>query len=322
MIIADKPRWGIDCRRLPRPYPSFLRPWPAAERPRMTIAIGRLCTNGLIIAADTKICPSDGSTQYARKVHRKRAANGAFVIAYACNDVDAARTLREDLFEVLLRNDPETLRQVEEIIRSGMVKWAESYTHDLPWIDLILGVSLRAPRSSDRDLCGGTGLYHCRPPAIMVRKSYNQTEPTSFISIGSGATLADSIMTSLFTGKSENPKDSLKQLAYILYRVKKDLGQWCGGFTNAYFMCEGEVDAFEISPACMDHAENAGEMLDQLLKIATWAIQSSELEISDLYLERLRNYLKVMESYRLLDFSVLYGKEICEDGIRQLDPQT
>jgi hypothetical protein len=322
MIIPCKPlKEPLPHVEVDRRGPRLRRRWPAAERPRMTIAIGMLCTHGLVIAADTLMGMADGSTHTAKKVFWKGSTGGVFAIAYACNDVDAARTLREDLFEELIASDPATLREVEEVVRPVLAKWAASYTHDLPYIDLILGVSLRAPWSPEKMECGGAGLFHCRPPNIMIMKHFLETEPSNYVAIGTGAAITDPICRQLF-GSMTNPKETLKQIGYLLYRAKKDLGRDCGGYSTAVFLREPEPAAFEIVPTYLDHAERAGMMMDRGLQLATTALQSSSVEESEGFLGLLRDYIGIMRNYRNLRFLTQFGQEITEHGVTQSDSQT
>ena len=53
---------------------------PARKPKRMTIAIGMLYDEGLIIAADTLASLTDGTTRYATKIHQTIANSGAYVI--------------------------------------------------------------------------------------------------------------------------------------------------------------------------------------------------------------------------------------------------
>lgn len=320
-MIAPEPRVEVFRRWPIRPLPTDVRcRWPATRKPRMTIAIGMVCTCGVMIAADTRLCLPDGSTQLARKIHVKQTTSGAFALAYACNDLDAARTLREDLFEELERGDITTLREVEEIFRPAMAKWAAAYSHDLPYIDLLLALSLRTPWSEDRNQCGGSALYHCRPPAIMNRKYFLETEPSSYCAIGTGAAITDPIRASLFMGLT-NPKECLKQIAYLLYRAKKDLGQYCGGYSTAYFLSEKEHAAFEILPVWLEKAENAGLMLDECLRVACSAIQAGSMEQTENFLRIFRNHIDLLNNYRSLRFLTIFGDEIWEQGIKRSSSQ-
>ena len=322
MSIASRPR--LETQEGPhfhRSVPSpIMRPWPRTESNRMTIGIGMLCTHGAIIAADSRMAQADGSTHVAQKVHATKSANGAFVLTYAANDANAARTLRDDLFEDLARGDPSTLRETEDIVRSRMSMWAAAYTHHLPEIELILGASTPAPWAPEREKRGGVGLYFCQPPNIMLLKHFLEPDTSTYIAIGGGAAITDPVYKSLFRGMT-NPKESLKQVAYLLYRAKKDQGQFCGGYSTAFFLREKSPAAFEIHAAYMDKAEGAGMMLDEGLKLACSALQASSLEESEGILKLMRNYLEIMKNYRSLKFVTQFNQEIFEHGVRLLDSQ-
>ena len=286
----------------------------------MTIGIGMLCTHGVVIAADSRMALPDGSTHLAQKLHATKSANGAYVLTYAADDANAARTLRDDLFEDLIEGDPATLREVEDIVRPRMAKWAAAYTHHLPYIELILGVSTPAPWVPERQLRGGAGLYFCQPPNTMLLKHFLEPDPSTYVAIGGGAAVTDPLYKTLFGGMT-NPKECLKQIAYLLYRTKKDQGQFCGGYSNAFFLREKDPAAFEILSVYMDKAENAGAMLDMGLRYACSSLQASSLEESDEFLGLMRNYLDVMKIYRSLRFMTPFGRELGVQGIMPLSSQ-
>lgn len=323
MIIASRPRLeNQEGPRFRRPVPSrIVSPWPRTESNRMTIGIGMLCTHGAIIAADTRIAQGDGSTHLAQKVHSVKSANGAFVIAYAAEDANATRTLRDDLFEDLVAGDPCTLRETEEIVRPRMARWAAAYTHHLPEMELILGASTPAPWVPEREKRGGVGLYFCQPPNTMLLKHFLEPDTSTYIAIGGGAAITDPVYKSLFGGMT-NPKECLKQVAYLLYRAKKDQGQFCGGYSTAFFLRENGPAAFEVHAAYMDKAENAGMMLDQGLKLACSALQASSFAESEEFLKLVRDYLGIMKNYRSLKFVTQFSQEIFEHGVRPSDSQT
>lgn len=321
MIIAARPRIEIDRLRFTRPVPSQTRrPWPRTVRPRMTIGIGMLCTHGAVIAADTQITLSDGSTHTAQKVHSISSKSGAFVVAFASDDANATRTLRDDLFEDLVKGDPQTLREVEDIVRPRMAVWAAAYTHHLPEVELILGAATPAPWVPERQKRGGVGLYFCQPPNTMLLKHFLEPEPSTYVAIGGGAAVTDPIYKSFFWGMT-NPKECLKHIGYLLYRAKKDLGQYCGGYSTAFFLQEKKPAALPLIPVYLENAEKAGMMLDHGLRLACSALQASTVAESEEFLKLMRDYLEIMKNYRSLRFLTQFGAEICVDGARQLDLQ-
>jgi len=178
----------------------------------MTIGIGMLCAQGAVIAADTRISRPDGSTDSARKVRIEKSANGVFVVAYASDDANAAKTLLDDLMGDLVQSDPSTLREVEGLVRPQMAKWAAAYPYGVPNTELILGASVSAPWVPERQNRGGLGLYFYQPPNTMNRKHFLESDPSTYIGIGQGSSIADPLYKSLF-GSMTGPKTCLKQIA-------------------------------------------------------------------------------------------------------------
>jgi hypothetical protein len=92
-----------------------LKPWQV--RKRMTIAIGALCSDGLIVAADTLVVMSDGATSIVVKVHTGMSPTSSFVIANATEDGNAANTLIPDIISELEQGDPQSLSDAEINVR-------------------------------------------------------------------------------------------------------------------------------------------------------------------------------------------------------------
>jgi len=323
MMIVCKPE--RDAKRIDREKirPSAIRtPWPRTGKPHMTIAIGMLCAHGAVIAADTKLTLPDGSTQYGEKVHIQPTTSGVFVSAFACDDVDAARTLRNDIFEELKKSDPSTLAKVEDVVRPVMAKWAAACTYNLPDIAFIIGASVKGDWAPNKNDCGGIGLYYCKPPNTMLLKHFLEQEPSTYVAIGGGAAITDPLQKILFGGPMSNPKTTLKQIAYLIHRAKTDYGQFCGGATTAIFIREKDPAAFQIHPIYMDRAENMSGVLDHHLRIATSSVFADSLNNAEEFINLSRSLLKT-DQYRTLRFISQFNQEICDDGIvRQLNIQT
>jgi hypothetical protein len=321
MIISRETRGKFLERHKSLRLPSLQEPFLRKGVRHMTIAIGMLCGHGAVIAADTKMVHGDGTTHTARKVRIERSANGAFVVAFAAADVNAVRTLLDDIFEELLAIDPATLREVEDVVRPQMAKWAAAYTHNLPEIELILAASVRAPWAPERHLRGGIGLYFCQPPNTMLLKHY-PPDPSTYIGIGGGASVTDPIFKTLF-GSMANPRACLKQVAYMMYRAKIDHGQFCGGATNAVFIQEGGAAVLEILPVYMHIAEGYGNLFDSVLNTASMGLLSPSLESALKFRDLVGSYLETMDGYRSIRFLNQFRQEIGDEGIITLsDSQT
>jgi hypothetical protein len=111
----------------------------------MTIAIGLLCENGVILAADTGVAREDGSKTETRKVVDIATTSGAFAVANSAEDGHAAKTLVSHLVADIKGNDIDSLASLEGVIADRMTQWASAFSK-VPSVQLIL-----AARLHDRD---------------------------------------------------------------------------------------------------------------------------------------------------------------------------
>jgi 20S proteasome alpha/beta subunit len=159
-------------------------------KPLMTIAIGAMCDGGLIVAADTRVFCSDGSTATAKKVHTSQTNTGCYVIACSTTDANAANTLIPDLQNSLAKHDPQSLDQVEKVTRESMASWSAQYpSGSPPEVQLIMGVFINRVQHPAGRTSGGLGLYFCEPPNTMVASISRQ----GYTAVGSGSTVTDPI---------------------------------------------------------------------------------------------------------------------------------
>ncbi len=258
----------------------------------MTIAIGRLCTEGLIIAADTRVVMSDGATSDAVKVHTDISPTGQFVIANATGDGNAANTLIPDILDELKRDDPQTLGAVETNVRATMARWVSQHPHGAPSIQMIFGAYVDRVVSPDRRSGGGIGLYFCEPPNTMVKKEVVD-DSRGYIAVGLGASITDPIFRLLFFAP-DSFRTTLLQISYLMYHAKKDMASGCGGYTNAVFLKYGHRFPVWIDRACMTIAEQTGDYLDIYLRQTAWSVVAAERFASADYQKKHRDMFLAM----------------------------
>lgn len=232
----------------------------------MTIAIGMFCENGLIVAADTQMTYTDGTTYDKTKIKTLRAKTGAYAIAYSSLEINPAEALANDILSDLNLMDPKSFVGVEEILRDRLREWADTpTTGDRPYIAFILGCRID-PSPSNSDCLG---LYLCESSGIVLRK---RAEESRYVAIGAGATVTDQLYRMLFR-KLVNPRICLAQLSYLMYRAKKDCRGACGGGTDAVLLRTNDLEPAWINS--MIHAEERfGGMLDATLSRITEEIMS------------------------------------------------
>ncbi len=242
-----------------KPLPQKRIPPRTQSRTRaMTIGIGMLCNGGVVIAADTQVVYSDGSTSQMCKVRTASLQHAAFAAAFASSDVPATETLLSDIFDDLRKSTITSLSECEMCVRTQMVKWDSSHPHGAPDTEFILGAAMQ----------GESALYHCRPPNSMNRKEY--------IAVGQGAAIVDPIR-SIFFLDCKGPKTTLRQVAYLMFRAKNDYASACGGLTNGIFLKHSPPSIFEISTSSMLISERSGFPIDGALKETMAALIDGEL---------------------------------------------
>lgn len=260
---------------MPKPY---LSSWEeskknAAKRKgpmRMTIAIGVLCADGLIVAADTRVVMSDGATSTGVKVHTGMSDTCSFVIANATDDGNAANTLIPDIISELEQGDPQSLPDAETNVRASMARWVSQHPHGAPPVQLIMGIYVDRPQYPIGRNGGGIELYFCEPPNTMVRKTALD-DCRGYIAIGAGSVVTDPLYRSLFAG-SASTRARLLEISYLMYRAKKDMASACGGQTNAVVLRSKHEIPVWVPPVNMAMAEHQGQLFDATLRQAAWGI--------------------------------------------------
>jgi 20S proteasome alpha/beta subunit len=236
----------------PRPFP---KPERLTKRGRMTIAIGMLCQDGLVLAVDTQMTWPDGTTYDAVKMQTLATQNGAFALAYTCFDMNAAETLVNDLIKDLRLAAPKSLAGVEDTIKNRMAQWSSVFTvkDDRPLVTIIAGARINP---------GEFGLYLCEPPGTVVRKTFANSD--GYVAAGAGQIVTDPMFRTLF-GPPVPPRVCLAQISYLMYRAKKDCRGACGGATDAVLLSMDHAEPLWIQRPLMKIAELRGGFLDKAL---------------------------------------------------------
>lgn len=249
---------------MPKPHAPIKERLP--KRKQMTIAIGVLCTEGIVVAADTKITATDGTTSIGPKVLTSVTEDGNFVIANASNDGNAANTLIPDLFEAIQQQKPLSLIQLEKIVRGEMAHWAAQFPQGAPSIQMILGAEIKHAEHPNQRFGGGMGLYFCEPPNTMVWRDYFD-DSKGYVAIGTGSAITDPIFRTLFSNTG-TAKSRLMEISYLMYRAKQDAGSFCGGHTNAVILKREATYPLWVNYQSMIAAEKLGPLFDQVLMFA------------------------------------------------------
>ncbi|MFI5096692.1 MAG: hypothetical protein ACHQT6_01845 [Candidatus Acidiferrales bacterium] len=216
----------------------------------MTIALGLLCEGGAIIAADTQIVDTNGMITQGYKVFHFTGRKATFAIANASNDANAAVTMIRKIQAALEGTEFKNWKDVEEVIAYEMSDFSQPFKTS-PEHQLIVAGFLKD---------NGVRLYFCEPPNTVLPKMLE-----AYASAGGGASVSDPLYHTLFefTGHL-SPQLILRQIAYLMYRAKKDHAL-CGGDTTAFYICEDMRDPEAIALPCFVKAEKRMQQLDHLL---------------------------------------------------------
>ena len=216
----------------------------------MTIAMGLLYRSGIIIAADTNEVLTDGSKKQALKVRATSTTKGCFAIAHATFDGNAAKTLVGHLITDIEVNQVRSYDHLESLVADGMTQWAAAFHDKPPSVQLVLGA-----RINDH----GMALYFCEPPNSVVLEH-------GYIAIGSGASVTDPLYRTLFPSVDVPARIRLTQLAYLMYRAKRD-DAYCGGKTITVIVpADANGVPGWVARESMEKAEDVARTLDFLLK--------------------------------------------------------
>ena len=217
----------------------------------MTITVGLLYRNGIIVAVDTNEVLTDGYKRQAVKVRATSTANGCFAIAHATFDGNAAKTLVAHLIADIEGNQVRSYEYLESLVADRMTEWAGAFREKPPSVQLILGAHIN-------DM--GMALYFCEPPNSVV------LEERGYLAVGSGSSVSDPLYKTLFPSVDAPARIRLTQLAYLMYRAKRD-DVYCGGKTIAVIVpAEAKGTPGWVARESMENAEDVVRTFDFLLK--------------------------------------------------------
>lgn len=268
----------------------------------MTIAVGMLCAGGAILATDGRTTIDDGSVGRGRKLCVVNDPKGiSFGIATSASDLNAAETLVRRIATELIAA-AKTIRewsQVEDVISSKMADWASAYgQHSLPGVGLISGITIPGQ---------GTRLYLCEPPTTVLHKE------DGYVAVGCGSAVTDPLFGTFFTPLSHNsgPQFVCREIAYLMYRAKKD-NAYCGGPTDAVYFDTAEASATWINGFDFRDAESASFQLDLILQATTTAAFTDAGEILENNASCIKDVILQCERLRGTVFRTPTGRIIGE----------
>jgi hypothetical protein len=120
----------------------------------MTLAIGMLCEDGLILAADTRISYENGLVSDAIKLKAFEAGDGVYAIVHSASDAHAVDSLIAELKAKLKAQPPDSLVDFVNTAKEIMNAWCLAAHVTRPVVQLLVGLFIKAE----------WGFYLCEPP--------------------------------------------------------------------------------------------------------------------------------------------------------------
>ena len=217
----------------------------------MTLAIGMICENGLMLATDTRLSYEGGAISHANKLTGFCTKMATYAIAHSSTDANAASSLMSEIQVKLEKADPKNNAVLEAAIKDVLQKWYVPVYDNRPTVGLLIGACIQGMPERDRFL-----LYACEPP-ITVTRIY-----MPYKAIGKGWEVSDPIYEWFKTESSPKPHACLCQISYMMYRAKKTFPGWIGGDTDVAFLTEPLTVPYWIDRFDMGKAEAYGAIFD------------------------------------------------------------
>lgn len=263
----------------------------------MTIAIGYLCFNGVVVAADTAVVVGQADLQEGSKLDVLYGKGGTFAIVNSSNDANATATLLADITDDLRAHDLKNYRDLEKLLKRQMTDWRRAFGARKPTeTQLILGAKLFGQRAK---------LFLCQPPNTV-------REIDNYVASGWGSAVTDPLQVSLFGNNGGDHTDVqfiLRRIAYLVYRAKKD-NIYCGKKTECAVVGRDDVEPVRVDPDDMAEAERVSSGLDFLLSsTAIFALESSDDTI-ERHAEDLADMLRSSSFLRQVVFHDYYRNEV------------
>jgi 20S proteasome alpha/beta subunit len=237
-------------------FRNIKRPLPISRKANaMTIAIGALYSDGVIVAADSKVVFSDGSTDSANKLFLALSPERAMMaIADAAEDAHAAKMVAGAISSAFVDAHREG-KKPDALLSEAMGTWYRSYGYSqVPVLEFLVGKVI---------VDKWVGLYYLQPPSTILWQAP--------FAIGRGARPVEPLLGLLSNGKNAL-KPQLMLLAYLMYLAKKEEGSACGGHTSVLVITKGGSWTFvEEMEAAEDLASDIHSSVQQYIREAVGA---------------------------------------------------
>jgi hypothetical protein len=219
------------------------------KRNGMTLAIGMLCEEGIILAADSRLSYDDDSIQDCVKVAGFLSSTGTFVVVHSSEDANAADSLVAEIKLRIEKSDPKTFEELQGAVKSALQRWYVPVHDDRPTMQLLLGASMQQEKER--------AMFYCEPPNT-VKRVWDH-----YKAIGAGWRISDPIYERFRSDSVPSAHSCLCQISYMMYRAKKLIPRSVGGSTDVGFITEPSTVPYWIERVSMASAEAYGLALDR-----------------------------------------------------------
>jgi hypothetical protein len=272
----------------------------------MTLAIGMLCEDGLILATDTRASYADGTIQDADKLKTFEAGEGVYGIAQSSEDINAADSLIAELKAELLDKPPNALVEFIKIAKDVMHSWSLAPHEPRPTVQMLVVLFIK----------GQFGFYFCEPPNTVkfIHEQYK--------AIGEGFKFTDPIYHAWFKGGPlVCDHTALSQISYMMHKAKQLFPATIGGETDAVLLTRGFSHPCLIRRSDMAEAEARGTILDRLMGRFASLVMASSLEGTPAILRLAEGIYQGGLSYANLEFHSQFPDKTIRRKFPILDPE-
>jgi len=277
-------------RKLPVPKLQRLPKWKS-----MSINLGRLCVNGVIVLADTYSYRQDGTAKKDGKILHFDGKCLAFAIADASDDANAAKTLLTTIGN-RLASEASNWKEVETIVKAEMTDWHKAFKK-APATLFTGGILLKGKKPECR-------LYSLEPPRTV------EIHSDGYVANGAGSWITDLLSDLLYDGPNPaaHPQLALREAIYLLYRADK-ANVFCRGI-DGYFINATEQRLQHLDVAEIKKAMSTAFQIDTVLSSAISVTLGGGQWLSH-NADSVRSLVMACNKLRNTVFHDVTGQEIC-----------
>lgn len=238
----------------------------------VTIGIGILCTDGIVIAADSQYTrgPYKGHGPKIFPLFSPIERDDLAVVVVGAGRVAFMKRAVEKIQDALGSYDDPTIKDVREIVEDTIGDFYRNYIypkpdyrHDQPWFDLILGIW------TQRDGCALLKVDDVTVSRVVVAGTGHST-------IGMGFSVADYALDLVY--ESGLSVEDAKFVATMAVKAAKDHVDYCGGTTNVWTIKNTLPHRIHhVIPVEVKEAETYSDDLFQIIRILIQSLDTDSV---------------------------------------------